>query len=127
MIWKLLVVGLGGFVGAVSRYLLSGAVYRWSSASFPTGTLVVNVLGCLLIGALMYLVEGRPVLGPNGRAFLVIGLLGSLTTFSTVGYETFQFIRDGDWHLVMLNVACNLIIGIAAVAAGWTAVKALGS
>lgn len=125
MIWKLLVVGLGGFVGAISRYLLSGAVYRWTGGSFPTGTLAVNVLGCLFIGVLMYLVEARQLLAPNTRAFLLIGLLGSLTTFSTVGYETFEFIRDGDWRLVLLNVAGNLILGIAAVAAGWTAAKTL--
>ena len=104
---KLLVVGLGGFLGAVARYGLSGLVHRYTSGSFPAGTLVVNVLGCLLIGGLACLVEERQLFTPEARLFLLIGFLGSFTTLSTVGYETFEFLRAGDFGMAGLNAVAK--------------------
>lgn len=123
---KLLIIGLGGFVGAVSRYSLSGLVHRYASDAFPAGTLVVNVLGCLLIGATMCLVEERQLLTPNARLFVLIGLLGSFTTFSTVGYETFEFLRAADVRMALVNAGANMLVGVAAVVLGWMGVRALG-
>ena len=123
---KLLIVGLGGFIGAIARYGLSGLVQRAFKGPFPLGTLVVNVTGCLVIGAAMCLVEQRQFFSPNARLLLIIGFLGSLTTFSTVGYETFAFLRDRQFVLVLANVATNLLIGVGAVTLGWISVKALG-
>ncbi len=123
---KLLIVGLGGFIGAISRYGLSGFVQRAFNGSFPLGTLVVNVAGCLVIGAAMCLVEQRQFFSPNARLLLMIGFLGSLTTFSTVGYETFAFLRDRQFMLAVGTVATNLLIGVGAVTLGWFSVKALG-
>ena len=120
---KLVVIGLGGFIGAVARYGISGLVHRYANPSFPYGTLAVNVLGCLLIGGLMYFVEMRQAISPHARLFLMVGLLGSLTTFSTVGYETFDFLRTGDYRMAMVNIASNILIGVTAVVIGWMIVK----
>ena len=123
MVAKVLCVGIGGFIGAIARYSLSGLVQRHMSGTFPAATLAVNALGCLIIGALMCLVEERQLFSPNTRLFLIMGLLGSLTTFSTVGYETFQYIRDRDMMMAACNVAANVVLGVAAVALGWGAIK----
>ena len=123
---KILVVGLGGFVGAIARYGLSGLVHRYAQGTFPLGTMAVNVLGCLVIGVLMTLVEDRQFLSPNTRLFLTIGLLGSFTTFSTLGYETFELLREGDLRLAAANILGNLALGIGAVWLGRIAVKASG-
>ena len=115
---KLLVVGAGGFVGAISRYLLSGLVHRLYNGSFPLGTLVVNVAGCFLIGALMGLVEDRQALSPNVRLFLMIGLIGSFTTFSTLCYETYELFRTSEMIAVMVNVFGSALLGLSAVLLG---------
>ena len=120
---KLLVVGVGGFVGAVVRYGLSGLVHRHYDGSFPLGTLVVNVLGCLVIGALMTLVEDRQFFSPHTRLLLMIGLLGSMTTFSTLGYETFELMRENNLRLAFWNMGANMVFGVLAVGLGRAAVK----
>ncbi len=84
------IVGSGGFLGALARYGLSGLVQRQLPfASFPYGTLVVNLMGCALIGVLAGLAESRQMFGSEVRTFAFIGVLGGFTTFSTFGYETF--------------------------------------
>jgi fluoride exporter len=112
---KILIIGLGGFVGAVARYGISGLVHRWTGSTFPYGTLAVNVFGCLLIGILIYLVEARAIISPNLRLFLGIGLLGAFTTFSTFGYETVKLINDRQFSFAFQNVAANVILGLLAV------------
>jgi CrcB protein len=113
---KLLVIGCGGFLGAVLRYLVSGLVQNLSgSIRFPFGTLAVNVIGCLLIGLLVYLVETRSMLSVTVRMFVFIGLLGSFTTFSTFGNETLELLRDSKTTLALLNAGAQLILGLAAV------------
>ena len=122
---KLLVVGLGGFCGAIARYTLSGLAHRLTGATFPVGTLMVNLLGCLAIGVLMALVEDRQWLSAEMRLFLIIGLLGSMTTFSTMGHETVELLRDGSYLLSVANVLANVLLGIGAVIAGRAAAKIL--
>ena len=113
---KLLVIGCGGFIGAVLRYLVSGLVQNLSgSIRFPFGTLAVNVIGCLFIGLLVYLVETRSMLSVTVRMFVFIGLLGSFTTFSTFGNETLELLRDSKTTLALLNAGAQLILGLAAV------------
>ena len=119
----LLCVGAGGFFGAIARYGLSGLVHRYYEGQFPYGTLVVNTLGCLLIGVMMSLVEDRQMFGPEARSFVRIGLLGSFTTFSTFGYETVELLRDSQFQFAFLNVAANVVIGIGAVYLGRAAVS----
>lgn len=120
---NLVVVGFGGFLGAIARYCLSGLVHRHLSGSFPAGTLVVNVLGCFIIGVLMTLIQEREFISANARLFLTVGLLGSFTTFSTLGYETFELMKSSDYRLVFYNIAANLVLGIGAVALGRGATK----
>jgi fluoride exporter len=93
-----LVVGIGGFLGALARYGLGGLVHRIPGTSgFPYGTLVVNLFGCLLIGVVAGLMEGRQMFAPEFRLFALVGILGGFTTFSTFGYENFILIRDTEY------------------------------
>jgi len=115
---EILVVGAGGFIGAVARYLLSGWVQRLAGHSFPLGTWAVNVVGCLALGALMGLADTRLALTAEARLFLGIGVLGSFTTFSTFGYETIELVRGSETALALGNVAANLIVGFGAVILG---------
>lgn len=124
--FKLLSVGLGGFLGAIARYGVSGFVHRYANGSFPTGTLVVNISGCFLIGGLMCLVGERQLFTPETRMFLLIGFLGSFTTLSTVGYETFAFLGTGDFRMAIVNAVANICLGVAAVVVGWITVNAIG-
>jgi len=114
-------VGIGGFLGSVMRYWLGGFLNQLSPrALFPYETLVINVSGCLGIGLLAGLAEFRGVLSPELRLFLMVGILGGFTTFSTFGYETFQLLREGDLLLAGLNVALQGTLGLIAVWAGYS-------
>lgn len=122
---EILVVGCGGFLGAVARYALSGWVQHWSGARFPYGTLVVNLLGCLVLGAFMAAAQERLPIQPEMRLFVTLGLLASFTTFSTFGYETVELLRAGDLGRAALNVAGQVVLGILAVAVGAAALRSL--
>ena len=88
---KILLIGMGGFVGAVLRYAVGGGVQTLTrSISFPHGTMAVNVIGCFLIGGLTYLAETRSLFSANTRMFLFIGVLGAFTTFSTFAISYLQ-------------------------------------
>lgn len=116
-----LLVGIGGFLGSVLRYGASGLIQRMAPAGslFPLGTLGVNALGSFFIGLLGGLAESRGILGPEARLFLLVGLFGGFTTFSTFSYETLQLLRGGQWGLAGLNMAAQLLLGLAAVWLGW--------
>lgn len=115
---NLLAVGLGGFLGAIARWQISGFVQTKAGAAFPLGTLVVNVVGCAAIGAILTLVQERGSFSPATRLFLVTGFLGALTTFSTFGHETLELLRVGRVAAAGLNVALNAVAGVGAVALG---------
>jgi CrcB protein len=113
-------VGLGGFVGALGRYVLSGVVHRlFSFGTFPSGTLAVNFMGCFAIGLFAGLAESRQAIGPEFRFFALIGVLGGFTTFSTFGYETFLMIRDSEYLRAATNVGASVVIGLALVWLGY--------
>lgn len=113
-------VGLGGFAGALARYGLSGWVHRrLPLATFPFGTLAVNLVGCLAIGVLAGLAESRQVLGPHARLFAMIGLLGGFTTFSTLGWETVAMLRDGEIVRAVASVGAHVGGGLALVWIGY--------
>ena len=121
MMMKLLLIGSGGFIGSVLRYLVSGSVQTASqSIAFPYGTLAVNVIGCLFIGFLSELAESRALLSPDTRSFLVIGILGGFTTFSAFGNETMHLLRDGETALALANIGAQVLLSLGAVWLGYT-------
>jgi fluoride exporter len=127
----LLAVGLGGFVGAVSRYVLTGLIQKLFPQFLPAGTLAVNVSGCLLIGFLMTILVDQPPgeaawMSHSLRLFLITGILGSLTTFSTFGYETVELLREEETRLAVWNVLANMGLGFPAVWLGRIAARAVG-
>ena len=116
---NLLFVGMGGFIGAVLRYLISGGVQKWTqSVDFPYGTLVVNLIGCLVIGMLTRLDELRSLLSPEMRFFILIGLLGAFTTYSTFSNEAMNLINDRRFNMAVLYMAAHLVLGLGAVMVG---------
>jgi CrcB protein len=121
-----LLVGLGGFIGSILRYWLSGLTQRSTEVGFPIGTLAVNVLGCLAVGAVWSLVEYRQWLTPELRIFVTVGILGGFTTFSAFSFETFVLIRDGQYPWALANIVLNVVLCIGAVIVGWMAAKAIG-
>jgi CrcB protein len=118
-------VGIGGFLGSVARYLLSGWVQERTGAAFPFGTLAVNVAGCFIIGGLSELAETYTFLTPQARAFVVVGILGGFTTFSAFGNETLNLARDGERGLAFANIAAHLVVALGAVWVGRAAVHAV--
>lgn len=110
---KLSLIGTGGFIGAVLRFLISSWTQgRAGLLVFPLGTLTVNMIGCLLIGFLSALVELKAMFSPETRSFLLIGLLGAFTTFSTFGNETFNLIRASRMDLAVLNAGGQVVLGV---------------
>jgi CrcB protein len=122
---KYLFIGLGGFVGSVCRYGLSGFIHRVLGDRFPYGTLTVNILGCFTIGLLMMLFEERWLVQPNVRLFLTVGILGGFTTFSTFSYETIEIFRGGNISIGLVNVFGSMILCLVAAWAGSIAGKLL--
>jgi CrcB protein len=118
-------VALGGALGSVARYACSTAAARWLGAGFPYGTLFVNVAGSFAIGLLAALASsGRPSLGVDARAFLLIGVLGAFTTFSSFSFETLELARAGAVAAAGANVALSVVLCLLAAwlgfaAAGW--------
>lgn len=120
----ILLSGLGGFIGSAGRYLLGGWVHGLVPlTTFPIGTLVVNVSGCLVIGLLGGLVEARQLFGPDLRVFLFIGVLGGFTTFSSFAYETLALARDAEFARALLNIAAQMILGLSAAWLGFASVR----
>ena len=116
---RLLLIGAGGFTGAVLRFLVSSWVQnRSGSVVFPFGTLSVNMIGCLLIGFLSALIEIRSMFSPETRSFVLIGLLGAFTTFSTFAHETLNLIRESRIELALLNAGGQVLLGVFLVWAG---------
>jgi fluoride exporter len=114
-----LLVGAGGFLGSMARFLLGGWVHRRLPAlAFPAGTLAVNLVGCLMIGLIGGLAESRGVLGARARLFLLLGLLGGFTTFSSFAWETLALARDGELAYLAANVVISVVGGLAAAWAG---------
>lgn len=114
------VVGAGGFVGASLRFVMSGLVQRLDPmGTFPYGTMSVNVLGCLVIGFLGGLADSRHVLGPSARVFVIIGVLGGFTTFSSFAFETLALLRDGESLRAGANVVGSVLACLVSVWIGY--------
>ncbi len=116
-------VGIGGFLGAIARFLISGFVQKTLGITFPVGTLCVNVLGSFLIGFLVMVFEY--IIAPEWKALLITGFLGALTTFSTFSYETVVLIQEGLFLKAFLNVIVNVTACLTATAGGIISFKLL--
>jgi fluoride exporter len=118
---NILLVGFGGFIGSVLRYLAGGYVQQSTkSIDFPFGTLAVNVIGCFIIGFLAQLAEERGVFTSESRLFVFTGFLGGFTTFSSFGNETINLVRDSQMANALANVGANVVLGLFAVWLGRT-------
>jgi len=121
---NILLIGLGGFIGSVSRYLLGDFVHSLlDKPVFPYGTFIVNIFGCLLIGILGGLSESRNFFDTQTRMFLFIGLLGGFTTFSSFGFETFNLAKQGAHLHALANVFLQIVLGLIAVSIGYIFAK----
>jgi CrcB protein len=107
---------LGGALGTGARYLLAVGVLQLLGSAFPWGTLLVNVIGSFLLGAVMHVGLTTGSLSPTLRLALGTGLLGGFTTYSTFNYETFEYLREGAVGLALTNVAATIL---SCLAAGW--------
>lgn len=118
-------IGVAGALGALARYGLDGAVSRRLPASFPWGTLVVNVSGALVLGFVLTLMTEQLSTAPWIRSALAIGFLGAYTTFSTLTYETYRLLEDGAVGLAAANILGSAAAGLVAVYLGVVAGRAL--
>ena len=118
------IIGAGGAIGAVLRYLVVFSTQSFKEKlPLPLGTLLVNVCGCLLIGILATLAESGQVLTPESRNFLIVGILGAFTTFSTFGYESITLLNERNLLHFFGNLAAQLVLGLGAVWLGINLVK----
>ena|SRR6476661_3516673 len=125
MFTNVLLVGLGGAVGSIGRYLCQRWVNDYYQHSFPLATFLVNITGCLLIGVLFALGERGNVLSQSTRLLLITGFCGGYTTFSTFAFENMNLLRTSDHLYFLLYAFGSLVLGIAAVYAGNLLIKLL--
>lgn len=126
MLKQLLLIGAGGFLGSVARYLVSRLNTRVEWFAIPLGTLTVNVLGSLLIGFLMGISEKSPILTVEWRMFLMVGLCGGFTTFSSFTGENLMLLKNGQVLPLLLYTALSVLLGFTAVYLGYVSTKLLG-
>lgn len=114
----LLFIAAGGAIGAIMRYLVCELTYKFTTLAAPWGTIIVNLLGCLIIGILWGLFDVFPVHN-NTKMFLLVGILGAFTTFSTFALENFNLFKSGEISLLVMNVSISNIVGILLVFGGY--------
>jgi CrcB protein len=115
---NILLVGVGGGVGSILRYLCQKWINEAYQHNFPLATFLVNIFGCLLIGILYGLGEKGNILSPQTRLLLITGLCGGFTTFSTFAFENMNLLRVGDNFYFLLYALGSVVLGIAAVYIG---------
>jgi len=112
----ILAIGIGGFFGAISRFLISTFLQKAVGSFFPIGTLGVNIIGSFLIGFLILYFEN--IISPNQKALLITGFLGALTTFSTFSYETIIMLQNDLYFRAFANILLNVVLSLLATVAG---------
>lgn len=125
MIKEILLVGLGGGLGSIFRYLTSVLAGKLLPSPFPWGTLVVNIVGCLLIGLLVGMFEKGQLLSSELRLLLIAGFCGGYTTFSAFALENINLFSNQHSSLAFLYIAASVLLGLAAVWAGFYIVKSI--
>jgi fluoride exporter len=114
---QLIAIGVGGAIGAMLRFIISGIAYNILGQNFPWGTLVVNMIGCFLIGFLAQLFE-EIAISPNLRVLILVGGLGAFTTFSTYALENVNLLRNSQFGIAFLNVLVSTVLGVVFVFLG---------
>jgi len=118
MVRSLLVVGFGGFLGTIFRFLISRYFQVNVTSVFPWGTFIVNIIGCLLIGIIYGISEKSGILSSDVRLFLTVGICGGFTTFSTLSNDAFLLLRQDEWLLFAFYTSLSLFFGLLAVYIG---------
>ena len=122
MLWY---IAIGSAIGGMSRYLVEGLVQRLAAGTFPAGTLLINVTGSFLLGAILRYGVETTTLTPEVRALLTVGFCGGYTTFSTFSYETVALLEDGEWTRAALYVALSVGLSLLATFLGFAAAREL--
>ena len=122
---NLLIIALGGALGAVSRFLLGNGLSRALGSALPYGTFVINIVGCFAMGLLMTIIVDREMLPAAWRLFLCVGFLGGFTTFSSFGYEALMLLTEGRMLAALAYAGGSVVLGLVAAAAGVLCARAL--
>jgi len=116
---EIVIIGMGGFAGAIARYVLGGAIHEWSGKSvFPWGTIIVNVLGCFCFGLIASLLTERQIINPALNSMVFIGFLGAFTTFSTFSNDTIRLLDAKVHWLAWANMLVSILAGFGALLLG---------
>lgn len=114
----LIIIGLGGALGSIGRYLVQVAVGRYITLTFPLGTLIVNITGCFLIGLLYGLAERHAWMSMEWRLFLITGICGGYTTFSSYSYESITLLKHGNYSYLLFYITSSVVFGLLATLGG---------
>jgi fluoride exporter len=125
MLRTILIVGTGGFIGSVMRYLVQFYVEKGMSSTFPMGTLIANIVGSFIIGMVFALAEKGNLMSSEWRIFLTVGICGGFTTFSAFAYNNFTMIKEHSYGQLLFNLGGNIFLGILAVYLGIVLIRAI--
>ena len=114
----ILIVGIGGFIGSIARLLMQLAISKHMTVAFPVGTLLVNIFGCFFIGLIYGLIDKAILISPEWRFFLITGLCGGFTTFSTFSYETYALFREGNYVYGGVYILSSVLLCLLATFGG---------
>jgi fluoride exporter len=123
--YKIFLIGIAGLAGTLGRYWLSGWADRWWGGSFPFGTLIVNLSGCLAIGFLFHATQEKYLIDPAVRSAVLVGFLGGFTTFSSFAVQSFNLVREGEVFLASANILVSNIVGLILVWVGYAISRAM--
>ncbi|HET6559088.1 MAG TPA: fluoride efflux transporter CrcB [Prolixibacteraceae bacterium] len=123
MVKSLLIVGIGGFIGTVARFVVARYFQYNASSVFPWSTFIVNIAGCLLIGLIYGITEKGEFLSSDIRLFLTVGICGGFTTFSTFSNDSFLLVQEQEWFRLALYTSLSVFLGLMAVYAGRLIIK----
>ena len=116
---QLLLVGVGGFIGSIARFLVQKLNLNWQVLSIPMGTLTVNVLGSLMIGFIIGVSGKSEIISPSLRLFLMVGICGGFTTFSSFTAENMTLMQNGQFATVLIYTGLSILLGFLAVYLGY--------
>ncbi len=125
MVKSILIVGFGGFIGTVGRFLVARYFQENVSSVFPWSTFIVNIVGCLFIGLIYGISERGNFISPEVRLFLAVGICGGFTTFSSLSNDAFLLLRQDEWIRFALYTSLSFFIGLMAVYAGRFIIKSI--